>query len=158
VVAIIALLISILLPSLQRAREQSRATVCLANQHSLSTALVMYTDANGARFPTAGYNHGSGDVEENAWLNQMKAECGANKNLARGPAAQSVHGTRRDAKNRLRRTSYASNYYLVENPRLDGRPTFDRVERVPRPAQTIFWVELAAVSPTGFAAADHVHP
>lgn len=158
VVAIIALLISILVPSLQRARDQSRGTVCLSNLHSLSVAVVMYTDANNGRFPTAGYNHGSGDVEENAWLNQMKAETGDNRNVARCPADKSVHWTQPDTSNRLRRTSYASNFYTIENPRVDNRPAFDRVGRIPRPAQTIFWVELASESPTGFAAADHVHP
>lgn len=45
VVAIIALLISILLPSLNRAREQARATVCLANLHRLGHAGLFYTNA-----------------------------------------------------------------------------------------------------------------
>lgn len=42
VVAIIALLLSILLPSLQRAREQGQQAVCLANQHTLALAFVQY--------------------------------------------------------------------------------------------------------------------
>jgi len=46
VVAIIALLISILLPALARAKEQTRATVCLANQKTLALAFVMYADEN----------------------------------------------------------------------------------------------------------------
>jgi prepilin-type processing-associated H-X9-DG protein len=44
VVAIIALLISILLPSLSRARAQARGTVCLANLHRLGHAMVFYVD------------------------------------------------------------------------------------------------------------------
>lgn len=43
VISIIALLISIFLPALQRAREQSRTVVCLANQKSLATALGAYS-------------------------------------------------------------------------------------------------------------------
>ncbi|MBN1490684.1 MAG: prepilin-type N-terminal cleavage/methylation domain-containing protein [Phycisphaerae bacterium] len=43
VVAIIALLISILLPSLARARENARAVLCLANQKQLGYGFVMYT-------------------------------------------------------------------------------------------------------------------
>ena len=52
VVAIIALLISILLPSLARARGQARQTVCLANLRQVGLALDMY--ASGARdtYPT----------------------------------------------------------------------------------------------------------
>lgn len=46
VVAIIALLISILLPALARAREQAKQTVCLANQKSLAAAFVQYANEN----------------------------------------------------------------------------------------------------------------
>jgi prepilin-type N-terminal cleavage/methylation domain-containing protein len=42
VVAIIALLIAILLPSLQRARKCARSTVCLANLRSIGTGMKMY--------------------------------------------------------------------------------------------------------------------
>lgn len=42
VVAIIALLIAILLPSLRRARDGARATVCGCNLHQLGVAQVMY--------------------------------------------------------------------------------------------------------------------
>ncbi|HVX86629.1 MAG TPA: prepilin-type N-terminal cleavage/methylation domain-containing protein [Phycisphaerae bacterium] len=43
VVAIIALLISILLPSLARARDQAKKTACASNLHQLGIALTTYT-------------------------------------------------------------------------------------------------------------------
>jgi prepilin-type N-terminal cleavage/methylation domain-containing protein len=43
VVSIIALLISILLPSLKRARDQAKQTKCLANLHAIYTALICYS-------------------------------------------------------------------------------------------------------------------
>src|SRR5687768_3566662 len=44
VIGIIALLISILLPSLSRAREQAKATQCLSNLRELTKAWMMYAD------------------------------------------------------------------------------------------------------------------
>jgi prepilin-type N-terminal cleavage/methylation domain-containing protein/prepilin-type processing-associated H-X9-DG protein len=52
VVAIIALLISILLPSLNRAREQTRSLVCMSNLRSLAQAVITYDTENG-RLPRA---------------------------------------------------------------------------------------------------------
>ena len=46
VIAIIALLMAILMPSLNRARQQARAISCLANQKSLAQAYIMYATEN----------------------------------------------------------------------------------------------------------------
>lgn len=46
VVAIIALLISILLPSLNAVRARAKASVCLSNMHQLSFSLTQYTHSN----------------------------------------------------------------------------------------------------------------
>ncbi len=46
VISIIALLISILLPSLKRAREQAKVTVCTANLKNLALASIMYASAD----------------------------------------------------------------------------------------------------------------
>jgi type II secretory pathway pseudopilin PulG len=51
VVAIIALLISILLPSLQEAREQGKRAVCLANLRSIATACNMYASEDSVEQP-----------------------------------------------------------------------------------------------------------
>jgi len=52
VVAIIALLISILLPSLSRAREQARRSVCASNLHQVGIAMPMYTEDNKDYYPS----------------------------------------------------------------------------------------------------------
>ncbi|HOW74086.1 MAG TPA: type II secretion system protein [Phycisphaerae bacterium] len=52
VVAVIALLVAILLPSLSAAREQSRRAICLANLKQLHLAWSMYLDGSQGRFPT----------------------------------------------------------------------------------------------------------
>lgn len=51
VIGIIALLISILLPSLQKARLQANRLKCMSNERQLLTALIMYTQDNIGYFP-----------------------------------------------------------------------------------------------------------
>lgn len=61
VVAIIALLISILLPSLSRARELSKRTVCASNLRGIGQAMYIYAQ-DGDKFPvTSGYRTGTGN-------------------------------------------------------------------------------------------------
>ncbi len=51
VVAIIALLISILLPSLSKARAQARTTLCGTRISQLTKGLLLYAEDYGERFP-----------------------------------------------------------------------------------------------------------
>ncbi|MCP4247012.1 MAG: prepilin-type N-terminal cleavage/methylation domain-containing protein [bacterium] len=51
VVSIIALLISILLPSLKQARAQAKDVVCRSNLHQLGLAIQYYASDNGDRIP-----------------------------------------------------------------------------------------------------------
>src|SRR5688500_7810567 len=53
VIGIIALLISILLPSLNRSREQAKSVQCLSNLRQLGMAFTMYVNANRGHFPKA---------------------------------------------------------------------------------------------------------
>ncbi len=52
VVGIIALLISILLPSLSKAREISRRTACSANLKAFATSSLVYSEANSGVLPS----------------------------------------------------------------------------------------------------------
>ena len=51
VISIIALLVSILLPSLATARQQAQSSVCLANLKRISTSMVLYMQDNYSMFP-----------------------------------------------------------------------------------------------------------
>src|SRR6266566_881979 len=54
VIGIIAVLISILLPSLSRARESAKQVQCLSNLRQLGNAFIMYTNENKGSFPRPG--------------------------------------------------------------------------------------------------------
>ena len=50
VISVIALLMAILLPTLQRVRKQARAIACQSNLHQWGPIFSMYTDDNNSRF------------------------------------------------------------------------------------------------------------
>ena len=53
VISIIALLVSILMPALNKARDQAKKTVCSSNLRSLTMAMKYYCDSNGGRTPSS---------------------------------------------------------------------------------------------------------
>lgn len=153
-ISIIALLISILLPAMNKSRQISRSTACLANLHSLGQAVQMYADNNDGRLPAVGFAHGGSVDEANAWINTVSQEIGSEK-VCRCPADESPYWIKHlPGTTQLRRLSYATNYYTVGT--LEGREEFNNATRITRPSTTIFWAELAETG--DFAVADHVHP
>jgi len=56
VISILVLLISLLLPALQRARKQARAVVCQANLNRWGTILALYAEDNEGRIPRVSMN------------------------------------------------------------------------------------------------------
>jgi len=55
VIGIIALLISILLPALNRARESAKTAACLSNQRQIAMAMIMYANDNKGSLPPYGH-------------------------------------------------------------------------------------------------------
>lgn len=68
VIGIIALLISILLPSLSRAREQANSLKCLSNLRQLGAAFIMYNNENQGRYPAPAVS-----VRVDDWVYWQKA-------------------------------------------------------------------------------------
>lgn len=69
VISIIAVLIAILLPSLQKARDQARRTVCLSTQRQLLPAAVAYSMDFKDRLPHSGMQTGGSNIAYSANLN-----------------------------------------------------------------------------------------
>jgi len=71
VIAIIALLMAILLPSLQRAKKQARAVACKSNLRQWSLVLSMYTNEHDGRFFLPRLFFGAGSANS-AWPCQLR--------------------------------------------------------------------------------------
>jgi prepilin-type N-terminal cleavage/methylation domain-containing protein len=73
VISIIALLMAILMPALNRARELGRRTVCMGNLKQLALAWVMYADENGGDLVNAlaGANNGATPPITTGWVGHI---------------------------------------------------------------------------------------
>ncbi len=67
VVAVIALLISILLPSIQSAKETAKSAQCLSNLRQLNIAATNYTNTNGDQYPLAYFRNPAKPSEIKGW-------------------------------------------------------------------------------------------
>jgi prepilin-type N-terminal cleavage/methylation domain-containing protein/prepilin-type processing-associated H-X9-DG protein len=67
VIAIIAILLAILMPALQRVKEQARAAACKANLHEWTLVFAMYTDDNNGLL-MGGY----GDGINGTWVGALR--------------------------------------------------------------------------------------
>src|SRR5438552_9887230 len=66
VIGIIALLISILLPALNKARRAAATVQCASNMKQIASAMLMYINQNKGKFPPCQIKAG-GDVYPNGW-------------------------------------------------------------------------------------------
>lgn len=76
VIGIIALLISILLPSLSKARQAATRTACLANVKQVTFAFNLYVNANKGYLPFSAPNNVSRDEDWVWWQNTRIANIG----------------------------------------------------------------------------------
>ncbi len=100
VVAIIALLISILLPSLSKAREQARTALCLSRVGQMTKAMLLYAEDYGETLPFVATGHYYPSLPDNdvpdpneRWLMDCITAAGGDPALARSLMRQIAYGS-----------------------------------------------------------------
>lgn len=106
VMAVIGVLVSLLLPAVQAAREAARRTECANNLKQLGLATIRYCDAHDGDFPKA--RHDSSIQSTDAWIWTLKPYCEAVDVVRICP-----DDLQRDERLKLDLTSYLFNGYLV---------------------------------------------
>src|SRR6056297_1604168 len=117
VIAIIALLVSILLPSLTKAKHLAKVTVCKNNLRGMEIAHWMYMTEFDGQFITVGLAHGGVHSDEDvAWINTLQDYYG-DRLLAKSPLDESPHWEQAipgAPPEQRRRSSYGVNSFLVD--------------------------------------------
>jgi prepilin-type N-terminal cleavage/methylation domain-containing protein/prepilin-type processing-associated H-X9-DG protein len=129
VVSIIALMTSILLPSLTRAQEQAQRTHCLANQHQLMLAWSLYNVDNEGRLCRPAFV--TGDLQRYTKIEDIVTEC-KSIDLARG----------------IRR-SYGVSNTMGGEPRDNVRP-YGKFPSIKRPSSSLVFIDIQANANTCF--------
>jgi prepilin-type processing-associated H-X9-DG protein len=83
VIGIIALLISILLPALQKARAQANLIYCQANLRSINQLFAIYESENNGYIPTS---HGNTSGSNGGTIDPVPAKQNTGSNAANGPS------------------------------------------------------------------------
>ena len=94
VVAIIALLISILLPSLGRARDRAATTRCAANMKGIVAGLLIYSQENNQKMIIGGVSSGGVDYPQGvAWQDMLAQQGYVNSPFANAVGSSTVNVT-----------------------------------------------------------------
>lgn len=136
IIAIIAILASMLLPALGGAKHSARAAHCVNNLRQIAVAVRLYTDSNNDEFPRS--QHSALARGYLPWGRAIAPELGRKGNTWTNLLTTVYHcpeDRRKEA------WSYGLNVYFELNPQNDDYPgspqTWRRVAQVPRPAATI---------------------
>ena len=151
VIAVIAILASLLLPALASAKSKARQSKCQSNLRQVGLALALYADDASGWFPTT--THGTSDTNR-SWIFTLRPYLGNVDAVRVSPA---------DPKGQARLTNNASSYILNEYVAVDQLDpfgalieTFRNMDRwkAPSATHTVFTCS-DDLSPSVYA--DHTH-
>jgi prepilin-type N-terminal cleavage/methylation domain-containing protein/prepilin-type processing-associated H-X9-DG protein len=153
VIGIIAVLIALLLPSLQRAREHANRMACLSNLRQLMMATMMYTNANKGKYPAPSSDPDSVATDPNSWNRDDWIYYRTGRNPDEGALVQYLGGhfnpklytCPSDIPENHRVLeypySYTANYNMFKKDRSPGNGL--GVSQVRRPSEKIIFVDEA---------------
>jgi prepilin-type N-terminal cleavage/methylation domain-containing protein/prepilin-type processing-associated H-X9-DG protein len=128
VIGIIALLIGILMPSLNAARRQARSVKCLSNLRSIGQGFYLYAQSNKGKWPVARHEtSGANPVVSLRWVDRI-AEHVTNYTMQNMGSLQNSNANVTD---RLREASA-----------LWGCPEWNRIEEFPNPPSSGDYVRV----------------
>ena len=170
VVAVLALLVGLLLPTVRSVQRSARTSACLANIRAIEMAHISYAEANKGFLADARLPHGGGDLgSTESFVTTLRPFLDDQTRVMRSPLDDSPHwpvllggqgiAVPGSGGKRFRQTSYGINDYLAREfspwAALDPARLTDRLQRIPSPAST---VHTLCMTTTGdFAGADHPH-
>lgn len=161
VIAILGVLVGLLLPAVQAARENARTANCASNMRQVGLAMAQFCDTHGGRWPETSHTVEPDPVTglyTQAWIYTI------------GPYMEDVDAIRicpSDLAGELRLagkgTSYTMNGYLSK----EARPPFDNRRKIVSMSKSIVAFELAEIKDAGVLRTgnpldidvfnDHVH-
>lgn len=135
VISIIAVLASLLLPALGRAKAKAHATKCLGNLKQIGLASVMYADDNIDALPRSSH-------QGQSWVGSLQPYT-AGTNLWRCPKDTNLK----------RPYSYVINDFLLPPSTAASEINYSKATAIPSPTETFFMTECA----DRYANSDHFH-
>ncbi|MEQ8847353.1 DUF1559 domain-containing protein [Botrimarina sp.] len=105
VIAIIGVLVAMLLPAVQSAREAARSTACKNNLRQVGLAVIRYCDTHSGEFPELDHSYGE---DSRSWIFALEPYVESVDEIRICPTDE--HG---DERLRLDMSSYVLNDYLV---------------------------------------------
>ncbi len=156
VIGIIALLISILLPAVTKAKFAAQRAKCLSNLRGMCIAHAMYVNDNHLQLIQAGFSHGGHEIDPSiGWFNTLQRYY-SNKLLLRSPVDTSPYWDTPfpPANTAYRKSSYGLNDFLDPDLCPWGGP-YKKITQIRNTSKTIQFIIMSYEGE--FAVADHAH-